>query len=304
MRLSLEVLPTKLLGSGTSSLTTSLLALVPRGTRVYLPSLPGDAPAAMGAALAHLHASAPHVEPVPHIAASRVPSEAELLRRLDSWQEACSNQLSEVLVVRGDEGAHDTAAHGNPTSPRPSGGPFATTLDLLESGALARRGVETVGLCGHPEGIGATVSTGEGIVHLKGKTAALRRAGQQPRIVTQICFDAERATGFVDALRAAEEEAPVSLGLVGPAKAQLLQRMALQCGVRPPPPATEPSELLERVAVWQRLRGQRHGAEAIHIYPFGGLRTTLQWLLRVEGEGVIGLAPPLEAGAKLWAGHE
>ena len=40
----------------------------------------------------------------------------------------------QVLVVRGDEGAHDTAAHGNPASPRPSGGPFATTLDLLESG--------------------------------------------------------------------------------------------------------------------------------------------------------------------------
>jgi hypothetical protein len=96
MYISLELLPVPLMRGVAGSATARVLAQLPRGTLVYLPSLPNDPPDAMEHALRHLRSSAPHLEPVPHIAAHRVPSAVELLRRLDRWQAATDNQLSEV----------------------------------------------------------------------------------------------------------------------------------------------------------------------------------------------------------------
>jgi hypothetical protein len=96
MYLSLELLPVPLIRGVAGSATARVLAQLPRGTLVYLPNLPNDPPDAIEHALRHLRCSAPHLEPVPHIAAQRVPSEAELLRRLDNWQAATNHQLSEV----------------------------------------------------------------------------------------------------------------------------------------------------------------------------------------------------------------
>ena len=61
-------------------------------------------------------------------------------------------------MVRGDSGgAHDARAQPGNEGIAAHTGPFGTTLDLLESGVLSRRGIRRVSLCGHPEGIGAVV---------------------------------------------------------------------------------------------------------------------------------------------------
>jgi len=73
----------------------------------------------------------------------------------------------QVLIVRGDSGdAHGSPAQPgsdqSPSEPNEFGpGPFGTSLDLLESGLLTRRGIRSVGVCGHPEGIGSDVSIDE-----------------------------------------------------------------------------------------------------------------------------------------------
>ena len=69
--------------------------------------------------------------------------------------------------MRGDTGAaHDfgkkAESAGPPLSPNDNpAGPFGTSLDLLESGILARQGINSVGLCGHPEGIGTAMGIDE-----------------------------------------------------------------------------------------------------------------------------------------------
>lgn len=97
MRFSLELLPVPLLRGAAGTTVSRLMPQLPKGTLVYLPNLPADPPDAIELAIRHLHETAPQLEPVPHIAAARVRSEAELLRTLDSWQLARGRaEISEV----------------------------------------------------------------------------------------------------------------------------------------------------------------------------------------------------------------
>jgi hypothetical protein len=70
-------------------------------------------------------------------------------------------------VVRGDSGGvHDhtnqRAIDQPPVQPRGQAvGPFETSLHLLESGILPRRGIRSVSVCGHPEGIGSDIGADE-----------------------------------------------------------------------------------------------------------------------------------------------
>ena len=131
-----------------------LLSRIPAGTRIYLPALIDDPPSAIEEALGLLTRENSGLVPVPHIAASREVSVASLESRMAAWQRVSSDRVREVLVVRGDREAHQ---HGATTSTKAAatGGPFRTSLELLETGALQRCGVELVHLCGHPEGIAA-----------------------------------------------------------------------------------------------------------------------------------------------------
>mmetsp|Transcript_10644 Transcript_10644/g.29452 ORF Transcript_10644/g.29452 Transcript_10644/m.29452 type:complete len:169 (-) Transcript_10644:244-750(-) len=122
------------------------------------------------------------------------------------------------------------------------------------------------------------------------------RSGLQAHVVTQVCFDAATTTAYVDGLRGAGYKNHVSLGLVGPTKPEVLQRMATQCGVKPPrrlgshQPSSQgetieveesiPNHYLSHLATWQAARGTEKGAQAIHVYPFGGVKRTFEWLHR------------------------
>ena len=76
-----------------------LPALLPYGSRVFLPALPTDPPEAIEQALGVLHRSSGHgLVPVPHVAATRVPSIDALERRLAAWQGAFDGQLRELLA--------------------------------------------------------------------------------------------------------------------------------------------------------------------------------------------------------------
>ncbi len=296
MRFSLELLPHLLKNAAatnpSASHTHRALAAMPHNTLVYLPDLPHAQPNAIRAAIQDLARLAPHLRPVPHIAASRVTSEKALLDHLDGWQAAAApHTLTEVLVVRGDTNTHDTAAPGSSGSsgslPNPPRGPFETSADLLESGVLQRRGIEAVGLAGHPEGV-AQLSTADAQAHLLRKLDAAINGGLQPRVVTQFSFDTGAATAFVDSLRAAGVSAPVSLGLPGPAPASSLVRMARQCGVSEPEAALAaawPDGCLEQLAPWQEARGPADGLQNLHLYAFGGVSATLRWLALESAPG-------------------
>jgi len=176
---------------------------------------------------------------------------------------------------------------------RADAGLCSRSLDLLDSGVLQQRGISRVGLCGHPEGIAldskSSISREAAIRILGEKVRVATARGLEPNIVTQFCFSAGRSTSYIDALRAAGVTQPVSLGVVGPAKSSLLQRMAAHCRVAPPNSALtekvdveQPSAALRsylyEVAQWQIQRGGNSGLQTLHVYPFGGLEKTLRFL--------------------------
>ena len=272
---SIELSTTGLLKA--NSLAARVLPRLPAGVRLYLPALPQDPPDAIENALTLLRRENPGLVPVPHIAASREPSVASLEARLAAWQRASADSVREALVVRGDSvGAHDTGSA--PTAAPSAPGAFATSLELLETGALARCGVEAVSLCGHPEGIstaGLSADTARGA--LKSKLAWAEANSVPARVVTQFCFYTGQATSYVDALRADGVGADVSLGVVGPSSLALRQRMAERCGVAAP---TSPysTPYMRRIAGWQAGKSAEKGIQGLHVYPFGGVASTLKWL--------------------------
>ena len=295
-RWSLELSPTGLLKAG--SVTARLLPSLPAGTRIYLPALPTDPPDAIERALTLLRREgAGTLIPVPHVAATRVESSAELERTLCAWQRASCDAVHETLVVRGDPRAH----HGSLGSARQvaaaGSGPFGCSLDLLESGLLQRCGVGAVSLCGHPEGVG-DLSCDAASAALVPKLQWADASGVAARVVTQFCFDAPTTTAYVDSLRALGVTAAVNVGLVGPSTLDLRTRMAARCGVALPMEdgidgggggskgkerLQWPSAHMRTLAAWQQARGPTAGVQAIHVYPFGGLARTLEWLHDDEG---------------------
>ena len=299
MRWSLELAPTGLLKAGNAA--ARLLPTLPSGTQIYLPSLPMDPPDAMADALALLRRENGGLVPVPHIPARRTPSAAALERRLCAWQRASGDRVREVLVVRGDATAHhgtdSDAAPGDSGPAPPAEPPFGESLRLLETGVLQRCGVDAVSLCGHPEGVGPLTAE-EARGALLQKLLWAESSGVRARVVTQFCFDAAATAAYVDALRAAGAACPVSVGVVGPSTAALRARMADRCGVTRPDEALEwPAEYVRRLARWQAARDACAGAQALHVYPFGGLPATLDWLRAVieadsnDGVGSFKLAP-------------
>lgn len=289
---SLELSPTVLLRAG--SATAKLLAIIPTGTRVYLPALPADPPDAVEGALRLLRRENAGLLAVPHIPATRVASTAALEHQLGAWQRASGDGVREVLIVRGDLNAH----HGEvgETAGAPSRGPFGRSLDLLETGVLQRAGIHAVSLCGHPEGVGHLSAAGA-CEALVAKLQWAEAASVEARIVTQFCFSARTTIAYAEQLRAAGVTAPLSVGVVGPCKAEVRARMAERCGVTPPAGGESdhpdgallnehewPSEYVRVLAQWQRggLAGASgHGVQALHLhlYPFGGLGSTLRWMV-------------------------
>ena len=114
--------------------TEGLGTLFPPRTRVFLTDVGTADDAAFADAAARLH-EAGHVA-VPHLPARRFVSHATVASRLAAI--ATAAPLEEVLVIA-----------GSVASPA---GPFASSLDLLESGLLDAHGVRQVAIAGHPEG--------------------------------------------------------------------------------------------------------------------------------------------------------
>lgn len=282
---SVELAPSTLLKAGGG--VARLLPALPSGTRVFLPSLPADPADAIEQSIALLRRSHAGLVPVPHIPAQRVQSLAVLERQLTAWQRAAGDGvITEAMVVRGDAHGHSTDQGAEAVAvPATSiaAPPFEHSLALLETGVLQRHGFDAVSLCGHPEGVGPLDAVAA--------RAALRRklewadsAGVASRVVTQFCFDVGATTRFVDELRR-HHACPVSLGVVGPSSVSMRGRMATRCGVAPPAAASStshddghdgwPDGYVRELTRWHELHGD---GVSVHVYPFGGVRRTLEWV--------------------------
>ncbi|GMM92548.1 methylenetetrahydrofolate reductase [Qipengyuania sp. MTN3-11] len=159
---------------------------------------------------------------------------------------------------------------------------------LIESGAFEKLGISAIGIGGHPEGH-PNMDAQECFDVLRAKRDAIESRGMAPLIVTQFSFDADRVLEWLIELRRCGIDAPVRLGVPGPAGIKTLLRFAKRCGVGASASVMSkygismsrlmssagPDRLVERLS--QGL-GPEHGPVRLHFYPFGGVARTVEWI--------------------------
>jgi methylenetetrahydrofolate reductase (NADPH) len=212
------------------------------------------------------------LEPVLHVAARYFASRTELVGYLTrATREA---QAGRVLAIAGD-------------LDRPRG-PFNSALSLIESGVFADFGIASVGIAGYPEGH-PKIGDDRLVAALDAKLAALARAGLAARIVTQFGFSAAPIVGWTDAVRTRWPDVPVRIGLAGPARASTLLKFAVRCGVAASIGGIgrnlmAAGQLMRTVSpqpvVAEMSATLPHGDAgiAIHLFSFGGLVQTVDWV--------------------------
>ena len=246
--------------------------VLPVNTCIYVPA-PSKRPLAET-----LHAVAAirraGLDPVPHIAARRFTSRAELSHFLG--------------VVAGEHGAHRVMliAGDEPHAL----GPYADALQVLDDDVLSRAGIREVGLAGYPEGHGRIPNPALASAFAS-KVARAREQGLGVYVVTQFSFSTTRVTAFCAELARHEPDIPVYVGMAGPTDPAALMRYAQICGVSASLRAmrnlgagmvglashTDPHEQLMALAHYADAR-KSCNVVGIHLSSFGGAVRTARWL--------------------------
>jgi methylenetetrahydrofolate reductase (NADPH) len=245
--------------------------LIAPGTRVFASHLPGQT---WRQSVATCMAIRRHgFEPVPHIPVRRLKDRADFANVISELVAAAG--VSSVLLIAGD-------------APRPAG-LFSSTLEALSTGVLGEHGIRRLFVAGHPEG------------HPQILDHELRRAerdkfefasahGLEVAFLTQFFFDAAPFLAWVRIMRSQGIDARIVAGLAGPARLTTLFKFALRCSVGPSIRALgSRPDLFAKLATERDpepiIRGiVRADAEGglgdigIHLFSFGGLTRTCDWL--------------------------
>ncbi|HSG33990.1 MAG TPA: methylenetetrahydrofolate reductase [Sphingomonadaceae bacterium] len=211
-------------------------------------------------------------EPIVHLSARRFTSEAELDQYLSDITTRAG--VKRVFIIAGDP-------------PEPEG-PFADSLQIIETGLLEKHGIEIVGIGGHPEGH-PNNTRDELWDWMERKLAALRARNITPLVVTQFAFDDEAIVAWLKEMRARGIDVPVRLGVPGPAGIKRLLGFAKRCGVGASASVMKkygisltnligsagPDRL---VAALDKGLTEELGRVRLHLYPFGALRASAEWI--------------------------
>lgn len=210
--------------------------------------------------------------PVPHISARRLRSQGELEEFLAALAEV--GAAEHVFVVGGD-----------PETPE---GPYEDSLSVIRTGVLQEHGVREVGYSGYPEGH-PDIDDDALWSALTGKTDALQEQGLGATIITQFGFDKDPVLTWLEEVRRRGIDAPVRIGVPGPAGIKRLLGYARRFGVSTSAGIVQKygfslTNLLGTAGPDRFLRDFAggldpavHGQVQLHFYAFGGLRTTAEW---------------------------
>jgi methylenetetrahydrofolate reductase (NADH) len=243
-----------------------------RGSEVFVPFLPSSTSDKQVLAASTLSKAGLH--PVPHIVARNIATVAELDRILERLTSEAG--VDRILLVAGDR---DTPA-----------GEFHSSLQLLESGILERRGIRRIFLAAHPEGhprVAASVIAAARIA----KVAAAEKRSMQVTLVTQFSFESAPIISLAKTIRAEGIAVPLRVGLAGPASRASLLKYAVICGVGSSLRALkkrhavarnmlagETPEHLVRDLAMARATDPSLGITGIHFFTFGSLADTVDWV--------------------------
>lgn len=244
--------------------------MIPPETPVAVTFLPGEEAAARVAATVAVRGYG--LEPMPHFSARRITSEDDFEGYLHAVVREAG--VRRCFIVAGDP-------------PEPVG-PYFDTSALIATGAFERAGIKAIGIGGHPEGH-PNMSVDQCWSVLGSKVAEIERRGMAPLIVTQFAFDADAVLAWLAELRRRGVDAPVRVGVPGPAGIKRLLSFAARCGVGASASVMKkygvsitnllgsagPDRLVDAFASGL---GPEHGRVRLHFYPFGGLARTVEWI--------------------------
>ncbi|MGH8258717.1 MAG: methylenetetrahydrofolate reductase, partial [Steroidobacteraceae bacterium] len=246
-------------------LVPELANTLPPGTTVYVAHTPKAALADVVRIASRVQASG--LRASPHIVARRIES-ARLLR--EGLRQLRDAGVEQVLLVAGDR--------------NPPAGEFTSTLEILDSGAIAEAGFAHVGVAGHPEGhpaVGPEVLWSA----LARKQAYAARTGTKLHIATQFSFNPGAVMTWDRQLTEHGITLPVHLGIAGPTPLPKLIKYAMMCGIgaslgklgtglglvgRVAGLATSPDEMLIELVQGRAAAGTTHITQP-HVYAFGGV---------------------------------
>jgi methylenetetrahydrofolate reductase (NADPH) len=261
----------------------ALKASAPKGLRIYLSAVAGKP---IDEVVAHAKAiRAAGFEPVPHLAARKFASREALAGLLAGLKSEAS--VRHVLIIAGDSDA--------------ARGPFASSIEVIESGLLQRNGITGIGIGGHPDGHPRIPAETLDLA-LSNKIEAAQQSGLSVEIVTQFCFDPATIIRWIERLRDLGVENPVRIGMAGPAGVATLLRYAARCGVKASAAgAARHAGLVKHLfggatpdAIIRTLADAgsngRLGDIAAHFFSFGGVDTTARWAAAAAA-GRIALDP-------------
>ncbi len=246
--------------------------ILPSGMSVYVPKMPRET---LSDKLVQIQLLRKYgLEPVPHIVARQLSSEAELGEFLADAVRL--GGVERVLVIGGDN--------------KISAGPFRDSADVLASGILSNCGIRVVDVAGYPDGH-PEISSKILLADLESKVEHANRLGFGLNVVTQFSFEAENIVAFCADLAKTVPEVPVHAGLVGPTSPKMLFRFAKICGVGTSIRAANklgknalklamhanPDRQFEILAKHKASNAAGNLA-GIHLFSFGGFVDSSTWL--------------------------
>ena len=251
----------------------AIAALLPAGTPVYVNHLPRHSLADSLASLVAVRDAG--LEPVPHIAARRIASRAELEGFLA--RAVAEAGVRKALVIGGDE---------------PSArGPYGDGAALIRTGVLAAAGLREIGLPGYPEGH-PRIPLMELERDLAEKLSLAASQELSAYVVTQFSFAPARVIEYCATLSRAAPGVPVYVGLPGPTSPAGLLRFAQRCGVSASLRAlqaqgvnavrlvthTDPGDQLAHLARYCAAHASACNVVGVHVFSFGGVTAAAGWM--------------------------
>jgi len=221
-------------------------------------------------------------KPVPHIAVRRL---ASFTQANDFLQRAAAEaDVRGALIIGGD-----------PDHPV---GPFPDAYDLLASGLVGRHGLREVAFAGYPEGH-PRIAVRALHKALQAKVTLAQRQGLGVSVVTQFGFDAAPILAWIAALRDEDIVCPVRVGVAGPATVATLAKFAVRCGI-----GASLRHLARGHTAFARILAEagpdpligalvadedpRRPIDGLHIFTFGGVRRTAEWIRAAHGANDCG----------------
>ncbi len=272
---SIEVMPR------TADKIDDFRRLLPAQTRVYIAHIEGTPIADMVRTARRLTQEGFAV--MPHFPARLIPDAATL----KDW----------IARYQGEAGVDQALLLGGGVAT--PYGDFQSSMQLIETGLFDQAGFTRLHVAGHPEGNRDIDPDGDMKIALQAlhwKQKFQERTDAKMAIVTQFSFEATPIIAWADALKAAQIDLPIHIGIAGPAKLQTLIKFAIACGVGPSlrvlqRRARDVSKLFfpfEPTDVLSQLASHKHKTPGfnvtnVHIFPLGGIESAATWMQKHGG---------------------